>query len=246
MRIGNIEVKRLVWISLVGVVGVVGAIGGWWAWTQGKPTVQAMTVQPQPPFVRLAGVGTGLADQVLRERADFFDPTPLFFPTEWNYGQRPLRESLRRQPGQVFGSFEPVFSYPEQNMKTYGIEITPAPEKLSDILVQGNEAPFAGIGQIDRPKPALQERGGFVEVRRFSSDEPVISQALGSIGLPRLDYAPLEFLVVVSRAGVVGEPVLTSGSGWEEVDTFFRTYLVKTARLGERLSPGRYRVLVGP
>ena len=243
MRIGNLEVKRRVWISLVGVVG---AIGGWWAWTQGRPAVPALTVQPQPPFVRLAGVGTGLADQVLRERADLFDPTPLFFPTEWNYGQRPLRESLRRQPGQTFGSFEPIYSFAEQNLKTYGVELRPAPEKLSDILAQGNEAPFAGIGQIDRRQPALPERGGFVEVRRLSNDESIIAQALGSIVLPRLDYAPLEFLMLVSPAGVVGEPVLTSGSGWEEVDTFFRTYLVKTARLGERLDPGRYRVLVGP
>ena len=243
MRIGNIEVKRRVWISLVGVMG---AIGAWWAWTQGNPTDQTITAQPKPPFVRLAGAGTGGADQVLRERAELFDPTPLFFPTEWNYGQRPLRESLRRQPGQVFGSFEPVYSFAEQNMKAYGVEIAPAPEKLSDVLAQGNEAPFAGFGQIDRSQPVLPERGGFVEVRGFISGEPIISQALENIILPRLDYAPLEFLVVVSSAGIVGEPVLTSGSGWEEVDTFFRTYLVKTVQLGERLNPGRYRVLVGP
>jgi hypothetical protein len=51
---------------------------------------------------------------------------------------------------------------------------------------------------------------------------------------------------VVSSAGLIGDPILVTGSGWEEVDTFFRSYLVKTFRLGERLNPGRYRVLVGP
>jgi hypothetical protein len=60
----------------------------------------------------------------------------------------------------------------------------------------------------------------------------------------------MEFLILVSNAGIVGEPVLMTGSRWEEVDeevdAFFRSYLVKTFRLGERLSPGRYRVLVGP
>ena len=182
----------------------------------------------------------------MRERADLFDPTPLFFPTEWNYGQRPLRETLRRQPGQVFGSFDPVYTFADQKLKTYGAETAPLPEKLSDVLAQGNEAPFAGIGHIDAPRAALPERVGVLEVRGFNDDEPIISQTLRYFTIPRLDYAPLEFLVVISSAGIVGEPLLTSGSGWEEVDSFFRSYIVKTFRLGERLNPGRYRVLVGP
>lgn len=56
----------------------------------------------------------------------------------------------------------------------------------------------------------------------------------------------MEFLAVVSSAGLIADPVLVNGSGWEEVDNFFRSYLVKSFRLGERLNPGRYRVLVGP
>jgi hypothetical protein len=175
-----------------------------------------------------------------------FDPTPLFFPTEWNYGQRPLRESLRRQPGQIFGSFEPKWTFTDQTLKSYGTEATPAPEKLADVLTQGNEAPFAGIGHIDVPRAPLPERIGYLEVRAFGIPEPIISQTLRYFTLPRLDYAPVEFLVVISSAGIVGDPVLTSGSGWEEVDSFFRSYIVKTFRLGERLNPGRYRVLVGP
>lgn len=243
MRIGNIEVKRRVWVGFAGAMGVIMA---WWGWTQGRPATQGVWTQTKPPFVRLTGVGTGVADQVLRERADLFDPTPLFFPTEWNFGQRPLRESLHRQPGQVFASFGPVYTFAEQNMKSYGAESTPPPEKLADVLTQGNEAPFAGIGQIDAPRAALPERAGFLEVRGFIDDESIVSQALKNLSIPRLDYAPMEFLVVISSAGVVGEPVLTSSSGWDEVDTFFRSYLVKTYRLGERLNPGRYRVLVGP
>lgn len=243
MRIGKLEVKRRVWVGLVCVSVVTVA---WWGWTRAKPPAVAATVQAKQPFVRLAGRGQGTTDRVLRERADLFDPGPLFFPTEWNYGQRPLRESLRRQPGQVFGSFEPVYVFTGQNMRPYGAEATPPPEKLSDVLTQGNEAPFAGIGQIDAPRSPLPGRAGFLEVTGLAGVEPIISQALENIPIPRLDFAPLEFLVVISSAGVVGEPVLTNGSGWEEVDAFFRTYLVKTFRLGERLNPGRYRVLVGP
>jgi hypothetical protein len=243
VRIGTIEVKRRVWVGLGCALGVIAA---WWSWTRAKPPVVAAAAPVGQPFVQIAGAGTGVADQVLRERADLFDPTPLFFPTEWNYGQRPLPVRLRRQPGQVFGSFDPIMTPADQKLKLYGAETTPAPEKLSDVLAQGNEAPFAGFGQIDVARAPLPGRTGFLEVRNFKDIKPIMVQDLNGFSPPRSDYAPMEFLVLVSSAGVVGEPVLTSGSGWDEVDAFARSYLVKTFRLGERLNPGRYRVLVGP
>lgn len=243
MRIGSIQVKRRVWVGLAGAVGVVGV---WWGWVQGLPPKPTAVPPAQTPFVRLTGQGSGVADRVLRERADLFDPTPLFFPTEWNYGQQPLKGNLRRQPGQVFGSFEPSYTFAEQGMKPHGPETAPPPEKLSDLLAQGNEAPFAGIGQMDLVRPKLEERSGFLEVRGFGGDNLLIAQTIKDITPPQADYSPLEFLVVVNAAGMIGAPVLTSGSGREEEDDFFRTYLVKTARLGGRLGPGRYRVLVGP
>jgi hypothetical protein len=174
-----------------------------------------------------------------------FDPTPLFFPTDRNYGQRPLRPELLKQPGQVFGSFEAKLPLSERAVGLYGNETSPTPEKLSDVLAQGNEAPFAGMGQIDLQKSTLSIRSGYLEVRDLKSGDVIISQSLSGVDAPRADFAPMEFLVVVGAAGVVGDPFLTSGSGGEEMDNFFRSYLVKSYRLGERLRPGRYRVLVG-
>jgi hypothetical protein len=247
MLIGKIEVKRRVWIGLAFALAVTGA---WLMWTRAKPPVVAAVPPGPAPFVRLTGAGTGAGDRVLRERAELFDPTPLFFPTEWNFGQRPLPESMQRQPGQVFENFGANFTFGEQDIKAYGAEAAAAPERLEDVLEQGNEAPFGGIGQIDSPRVPLPERSSFLEVKELSDGKIIISQALKELILPRSDFAPMEFLVVVSSAGIVGEPVLMTGSRWEEVDeevdAFFRSYLVKTFRLGERLSPGRYRVLVGP
>ena len=242
MRIGKIEIKRRVWIGLFFALTVTGA---WWAWTRTKQQVPA-TAQVQQPFVRLTGAGTGEGDQVLRERADLFDPTPLFFPTEWNFGQHSLRESMRRQPGQVFDSFEAKLTFAEQNIKPYSAETTAAPERLADVLEQGNETPFGGMGQVNVPRPALTERSGFLEVRNLLDGKIIAMQSLTDFTMPHADFAPLEFLVVASSAGLVGEPVVMTGSGWEDVDNFMRAYLVKVFRLGERLSPGRYRVLVGP
>jgi hypothetical protein len=234
-----IQIKRRVWIgSLIACV----AVGGWVFWTRNDLLAPQPTVAPvkPKPFVQLAA-----SDQVLREKADLFDPTPLFFPTDRNYGQRPLRPELLKQPGQVFGSFEAKLPLSERAVGLYGNETSPTPEKLSDVLAQGNEAPFAGMGQIDLQKSTLPIRSGYLQVRDLKSGDIIISQSLSGVDAPRADFAPMEFLVVVGAAGVVGDPFLTSGSGGEEMDNFFRGYLVKSYRLGERLRPGRYRVLVG-
>jgi len=243
MRIGKIEIKRRVWIGLGAGLAVTGL---WWNTARVKPPVTAAVAATKPPFVRLAEVGAGAGNQLLREQAELMDPTPLFFPTEWNFGQRPLRTSMLKQPGQVFGSFGEKITLGEQAIKLYGVEAAVVPERLIDVVAQSNEAPFAGMGQVDVQRQALEERGSFLQVRSLKNGKDIIEQPLKEISLPRLDFAPLEFLVVVSSSGMVGEPVLMTGSGWEEVDTFFRSYLVKSFHLGERLSPGRYRVLVGP
>ncbi len=242
MTQGNFRVKRRVWVGLV--VACAG-VGAWIVWSQLRPALLPGVVPRPQSFVQLAGAGKAVGDQVLREKAELLDPTPLFFPTEWNYGQRALPESSLRQPGQVFGNSEPKLTVAEQNLAPYGVEATPVPEKLSDVLAQGNEAPFAGLGQIDLPQFTLPVRAGYLEVRALGNKDAIVSQPLSGINPPRNDYVPVEFLVVVGPAGLIGEPILTSGSGWDEVDNFFRSYLVKSYRLGERLHPGRYHVLVG-
>ncbi len=251
MRVGEITVKRRVWIGFVFILAVTGA---WWIWTRSKGTVPAAATNPVQPFVRLADTGSETNNQVLKERTEYFDPTPLFFPTEWNFGQSALRESVRRQPGDIYGGFEAKLTFPDQNINRYNAEATAAPGRLVDVLAQGNEAPFGGIGHVDTFRPALPERSGYLEVKDLSSGKIALEQTLTGLTLPHMDFAPLEFLVAVGRAGIVGEPVVvqwispdSTGAGdSEELDAFFRSYIVKTIRLGERLSPGRYRVLVGP
>jgi hypothetical protein len=126
------------------------------------------------------------------------------------------------------------------------MEVTKAPERLADVLAQGNEAPFAGYGQSDTASKLLSPREGYMEVRNLATGKIIMAQPLANMELPRQDHEPLEFFVAVSPAGMVGDPVLTASSGREETDQYFRDFLVLTARLGQRLEPGRYRVSVGP
>lgn len=243
MRTGKIEVKRRVWIGLL--AGFAG-LGGWVWWWWSQPLPPAGPAEDPQPFVRLAGGGTATGSRILQERAELLDPTPLFFPTEWNFGQQPLSETKQRLPGEVFGEFEAKMTLDEQAISKYAVdEEVEVPEKLTDVLVQGNEAPYAGMGRLDLQKTTFAVRAGYLEVRDMKNGKSVLSHALTGFQPPRTDYVPVEFLVVVGSAGLIGDPVITSGSGWDEVDSFFRRYLVKSYHLGERLPPGRYLVLVG-
>lgn len=239
---GTRMIKRRVWVGLA--AGLLG-VAGWAWWIQGNRVPPGTQSLGKQPFVQLAGVGTASGNRILQERAELLDPTPLFFPTEWNYGQRPLDEKRLRQPGQFFASFAPKLTVPDLGIPAYGLETVQAPEKLSDVLTQGNEAPFAGMGQIDLQGSSLPMRSGYLEVRRLGEQHNVISQTLTGLQLPRPEFAPVEFLILVGPGGLVGDLILVSGSGWDEVDGFFRAYLAKSYHLGERLAPGRYRVVVG-
>lgn len=235
-------IKRRVWVGLLAAVAGV-AMWSWWAWS--RQEIPAGKGQGAQPFVQLAGSGTAQGSLILQEKAELMDPTPLFFPTEWNYGQRPLSEGRLRQPGELFGSFEPKWTGLDQNLVAYSTEAIAVPETPSDVLVQGNEAPFAGMGQVGIQKSTLPVRAGYLEIRKLGNKEFIVEQSLTGIQPPRSDFAPIEFLAIVGPSGLIGELVLLSGSGRDEVDTFFRNYLAKSYHLGERLSPGRYRVLVG-
>ncbi|HVT74416.1 MAG TPA: hypothetical protein VHD61_14875 [Lacunisphaera sp.] len=244
---GKLEVKRRVWIGLAFAVAVTTA---WWAWLRTRQPPVEQVIAAKPPFVQLAGTGNDAGGRMLRERVELMDPKPLFFPTEWNYGQRPLRESMRRQPGDVFGSFPPNLEFGGKGVRAYGTEGVAAPEKLADVLAQGNDVPFDGMGQVDAAVAGLGPRSAFLEVRSLQRGDLVVHQTLVDLVLPRPDFPPMEYMIAVSSVGVIGDPVLMIGSEGEEVDervdSFFRSYLVKGIRLGERLVPGNYRVLIGP
>jgi hypothetical protein len=53
-------------------------------------------------------------------------------------------------------------------------------------------------------------------------------------------------VAAVDAAGLVAPAAITRRSGFEDVDSYFQNFLVQTLRVGERLSPGFYRISVGP
>ncbi|MDD3179957.1 MAG: hypothetical protein PHQ04_06340 [Opitutaceae bacterium] len=244
MRIGRWQIKRRV---MAGVFGGVLVTLIWLLWTrQMRPPMTSAPDRLQP-FVQVLGGGGRAADQILKERTEFFDPTPLFYPTEKSYEQRELPASLRPQTGEVFEMFPEILSFGEQNIPVWGAASVQAPKRLTDVLAQGAQAPFAGFEREDVQMPPLPERVAQIEVTALFDGKVVINQSISDeIKPPRRDIEPVEFLVAINPAGFVGELMPTSGAAPEDVVNFFSDYLGKDFHLGLRLPPGTYRVMIGP
>ncbi len=216
--------------------------------TEVKPLPGTTTaVAPKTPTVGLTRLDGASADTLLKEEATFFDPTPLFLPTEWNVAQNALPDSLMRDSGQIFQDYAPKLTFGEAGLALAFAPAVRVPAKPADALaVLEPQQPFAGMGRIQRTVAELTGRGAVVEITAAGSGQRMPTLTVDTAGIPVGNWRPLEFLVAVDTAGLVGPPVLTEQSGVEEVDSYFQNLLAKTLRVGERLAPGVYRICVGP
>jgi len=236
------RVKRRFWVGMA--LLLIGASGGWFWLRQGNTGGPGAGPRTEP-FVRVGASGQAGADRAVRERAELFDPTPLFLPTSRNFGQGALPAQLAKQPGQVFADFGAKLSFAEGGLDAFGAENLASAESLAEVLSRSNEVPFAGLGESGARRPQLVAREAVLQIKRMG-ESGLSEVSLTKIAVPESDFAPLEFVVSVGAAGLIGDPILTVGSGKDQVDVFFQDYLVKTYRLGVMLSPGRYRVMIGP
>ena len=229
----------------VGTALAIAGTAAWWVWSERMGKNPDASARAPEPFVRVGGGDAAVADRVLRERADLFDPAPLFVPTARNYGHGQLPSNLVKQPGQVFTDFGAKLSFNEGGLAAYGAENPAAGEGLADVLSRSNEVPFAGLGENGSSRARLTSRSAIIQVKKMEDSE-IQEKILSDITVPRADFAPLEFVVAVGPAGLIGDPLLSHGSGHDDVDVFFQAFLAKTYHLGTLLPPGRYRVMIGP
>jgi len=196
-------------------------------------------------LTRLAQKGEG---RVVAEEAQFFDPTPLFLPTEWNSDQKPLPTNVLNDPGEMFVHFPSKLQFAEEGVALEFKNPIQIPNKPSDtISVIDNEISFRGIGRGDVEVVPMAARGGYLVVRSAdASKRAIVSQSLPDARPPVDNWKPLAFMAVVNQAGLVGSLSLIERSGYESVDLYFQNYLVQSFRLGEYLAPGFYRISVGP
>jgi hypothetical protein len=191
-----------------------------------------------PPAVGVASAG------LLSEEAALFDRTPLFLPTQWNSTEKELP---RREPG-GFAAYEDKLTFAENRLELNLPPPIAVPSRLPEALAANPpQDRFLGIGRTDYQPPVLAARGAYLDVAAAGTGRRVLVGALADAHPPGDGtWEPLEFMIAVDPAGLVGPPVLTAGSGSEGVDAYFRNYLAETLRIGDRLEPGFYRICLGP
>lgn len=187
-------------------------------------------------------------DPALREHLLLTDLKPLYLPTERNAGTRTLPAGVRRAPGDVFVAFPPRLQFPGERLPVFIEAPSVAPANAVAALTANARGQLDEFGRVDPAAKAAVVPSAGITIRSLREGTPVLRDVVGVEGSPLAtrDWDRVEFSVVVDPAGLVGVPVLLRGSGVEEVDGFLPGYLTRGFRLGERLPPGVYRVIVSP
>jgi len=197
------------------------------------------------------------SDPVSTEEAEFGDPTPLFMPTRWNSSQKALP---RRETYGSFPGFGPHFAFGTSILALGLPAPIPVPAGAPEALgaySPGN--PSLGFGRADLPAVALPPRQARIDIVAESSGARVGRFDLPPGAVPGLDGGDWQFLdlmAVTDAAGLVGplvparRPIDQSGNYFPSLEgealTGLESYLTHHVLLGLRLTPGFYRISVGP
>lgn len=243
---------RMRWAVAAGAaVGVVGLFA--FLFRAPPPALPAGPPGGAGPIVKLMRPdGTNAA---LDEETVLHDTTPLFLPTSRN---ATARKAARREPGKTFLDKETTrleFSGPELDLVAGLPPVVTLNGKLPakagpvDALTADVPGQFLlGFGRVDEPSNPQPARGAYVEVVAMASGRRILAESLPVAAQPDTakPWQPMEFFASVDAAGLTRPLMVTEGSQVEEVDAYFRNFLGRTYRIGERLPPGFYRIVVGP
>jgi hypothetical protein len=217
----------------------------------GAPGATSSAGATRPPPVEIAKLTTSGA--ILAEETALRDLRPLFLPTPLNVALRePRREAARTfldketlQLGFAEGDLSIANVLPP--IATVGGK--PAAEANAvDILGEGAQPAMVGFGRSPTTVTPMPGRGGFLEVVASATGQVVLAEPLPVEARPAGDkpWEPLELMAVIDPAGLAAPLLVTTSSRLDEVDLHFRNYLARRYRLGDRLPPGFYHVVVGP
>jgi hypothetical protein len=239
------------WLALIALVALV-FVGGLMIAVRfvRLPEVEKLAVGPAETGLGIAVLDAEEDSARLEEQA-LFAPDPLFLPTPYNASELAVPELRRREPGAAFAPGSAKLTYSVDAATIPFPEVFPMPARAVDSLIFGKrDGLYPVLGRFATEEPALPARMAFIEVIQSKTGRTVYSAALTIDDAPEAirsaNWRPLELLTTVDASGMIGLPVVASGSGVASIDSFFRSYLAKAFHLGERLPPGFYILHVGP
>ena len=237
--------RRFPWVTVSAVVSAFVVATVTWVQIPGSSISNSSNEAGALPSLGLASSGLATHVDIMAEQLAAYDPTPLFIPTEMSSSAEFPRDT---EPGQG----APFPTLPVELTKTsplrFPLVVVPPDSVVSGLqLTERVDAPLM-IARRDETAKPLAERDGYLEaITMQDGGRVVLALSLPkSAGLPAGDWQPLELVGAVTRMGLTGELVVTSSSGSDEIDAYFRSYLAKSVRLGERLPAGLYAFRVGP
>jgi hypothetical protein len=235
--------QRFPWVAVSAVVALVLMIVV--VALRVPESVDVPVAGPALPSLGLTRFGLDAPAELLAEQLAAYDPTPMYIPSAMNSNMPVIPPEALPGAGGPFAVLPPdltktgVLKYPSSApipaTAVGGLRLT---ERADAALV---------VGRVDTTGRELSSRAGQVEaVAIGGSVATLILDLPASLKVPGGDWQPLDLLGAVTRAGLVGELVVTASSGSEEIDDFFRSHLQKKENIGARLQPGFYAFRVGP
>jgi hypothetical protein len=217
-----------------------------------RPPASPGETQPAPDTiqpVRMVPVDQASGGGDAPDEFSLRDPIPLYLPTSLNAGQiGALGDDGRREPVAAFRNFPASLVFPESSLRFEFPASVRVPAGMPEAIdIERGRHAFKYLGRRHFEVASFGNRFGLLEAVRAGDGQPAFAAELGKPeGAPEGDWGPVSMMVAVNEAGLVGLPFVTQSSGSAQVDAWLPTYLAGPYRLGQRLSPGIYRISLGP
>ena len=197
------------------------------------------------PFISLQRPGNA---DMARDQSMLLDTAPMFLPTRWSTAITPDTVYVDTTTSELFQSF------PQEIALNAGT-LRPARRKFGDgaaaLTAQPSRASsnyLLGRKTDADKRMILHPRAAFFEVRSDAAGDKIVLS--GDLDVPDeetggLAWPPAEFWVRVVQEGVAGAPLMSSGTGSDNLDAALRDKLAANDAI-KLLQPGYYKVVVGP
>ena len=182
--------------------------------------------------------------RVIADEAALLDKTPLFLPTVWNTA---VKEIGLPKSGGVFADFPAKHAFDVGEFTPLSPDANAGRGKTEILdLVPGGPL-FLGLGREAKPEVNRGNSGLRIEVFDAKLGRSFWAAELADSPIPKaVVWQPFEFMATVDSAGLVGPLVTASPSGSDEVETALQKHLTQSLKIGSRLAPGIYRIVLGP
>jgi len=182
--------------------------------------------------------------RVIADEAALLDKTPLFLPTARNTAVKEI--GLPKSVG-VFADFPAKHAFDVGELAPLSPNKNAGDSKLEILDLAPGGPIFLGLGRIKKSEEIRGSSGPRIEVFDAKSGRSFWTAELAAYSFPKaVVWQPFEIMATVDSAGLVGPLVTISPSGSDEVEAVIQKHLTQVLKIGSKLAPGVYRIVLGP